>query len=333
MSRPRYRGAILAAGGGARMYPFSERCPKPLLPVCNKPMILHQIEFMASVGIHEVVVLIGHKGFEISKVLGDGSGFGVDIRYIEQKQTLGIGHAVGLLERELGNDPFLLFLGDIYFVPDRFHRIFEVYENQGGGAVLATREEENADAIRLNFAIVQSSDGRVTRVIEKPRHTPNRLKGVGIYLFDPAIFDAIRRTPRTALRDEYELTDAIQVMIDDGHPVRPANVIAEDINLTAPTDLLRANIVHAARCVPGAAMGANLLLHPQARVRNSIIGAGSEIVKPIEVANSLVFAGTRVESGVSLDRAIVTPHGLFDCRPFLELSELAVGTGPGTHAT
>ena len=127
MRERRYRGAILAAGRGTRMQPFSELFPKPLLPVCNKPVIVHQIEFMASMGIRDVVVLIGHKGYEIAKLLGDGSRYGVEIRYVEQDKMLGIGHAVGLMERELKDDPFLLFLGDIYFVSNNFHKIFDIY--------------------------------------------------------------------------------------------------------------------------------------------------------------------------------------------------------------
>ena len=322
MTTGKLRGAILAAGKGARMQPFSQRFPKPLLPVGNKPLIVHQIEFMASLGIEDIVVLIGHKGYEIARVLGDGERYGVSIRYVEQSQMLGIGHAVGLLEAEIGNDPFLLFLGDIYFVPSNFPQLLSLYKEQGGGAVLATREDE-PDKIRLNFAILQKPDGYVSRVIEKPRHAPNRLKGVGVYLFEATIFDAIRRTPRTALRDEYELTDAIQVLIDDGYPVRPANVIEKDINLTAPADLLRANMLHVHKNHTAPAISDDVRLHPGARIYNSIIGAGAEVVQPIEIANSLVFAGTRVESSVSLDRAIVTPHGLLDCRPFIEETETA----------
>jgi dTDP-glucose pyrophosphorylase len=161
----------------------------------------------------------------------------------------------------------------------------------------------------------------VTRVIEKPRHAPNKLKGVGLYLFDPAIFDAIRRTPRTALRDEYELTDAIQVLIDDGYPVYPSSVIGLDINLTAPADLLRANLCHAQLATSETAIAADVRMHPDARVRNSVLGANVEVASPIEIMNSVVFAGTRVESHATLDRAIITPLGLVDCRPLLDLSQ------------
>ena len=319
-ARP-YCGAILAAGRGSRMQPFSERHPKPLLPVCNRPMIVHQIETMRAIGIRRIVVLIGHKGYEISKVLGDGSQFGVELQYVEQTATLGIAHAVGRLEPEI-REPFLLFLGDIYFVPDRIERMFELFEEQGGGGVLATKEEHDVEAIRRNFSMHVSAEGYVTRVIEKPRHTTNRLKGVGIYLFDLSIFDAIRRTPRTALRDEYELTDAIQVMIDDGNRVRPANVIEQDINLTNPGDLLRCNLLHARRNGLDDVIGEGSSVHPGAQLENCVIGAGVTIAHPIRITNSVVFDRTRVDTAVDLDRVIFTPGGLVDCQYFIDESEL-----------
>lgn len=327
MSKRKYCGAILAAGHGTRMQPFSEKYPKPLLPVCNKPMIVHHVEFMRGLGIEKIVILIGHKGFEIAKVLGDGSRYGVDIHYVEQRTMLGIGHAVGLLEPEL-QDPFLLLLGDIYFTPDRFEEAFRLFEEREAGAVLITREEEDVQAIRRNFAILQDPSGRITRVIEKPRHAPNRLKGVGVYLFDPAIFDAIRRTPRTALRDEYELTDAIQVLIEDGYSVYPSSVISQDINLTSPADLLRANLRHANHNVASGAIATNVRLHPEARIRNTVLGPNVQIEEPIDIANSVIFEGTRVQSHGPLDRAIVTPLGLVDCRPMLDLSQIEGGQLP-----
>jgi dTDP-glucose pyrophosphorylase len=314
-------GAILAAGHGTRMQPFSERYPKPLLPVCNKPLIVHHVEFMRSIGIRKIAVLIGHKGYEIAKVLGDGKQWGVEIRYVEQRTMLGIGHAVGLLEPEI-QDPFLLFLGDIYFTPKNFQSVLDTFESRNAGGVLVTKEEDDVQAIRKNFAILQNADGQVVRVIEKPRHAPNKLKGVGIYMFDPAIFDAIRRTPRTALRDEYELTDAIQVMIDDGYRVYPESAIRADINLTTPADLLRANLLHAQEIDPASAMGENVRRHPESRIANSVVGQNAEIETPIEIRNSLVFPGTKVQSTAPLDRAIVTPHGLVDCRPWVELSQV-----------
>ena len=116
--------------------------------------------------------------------------------------------------------------------------------------------------------------------------------------------------------------DAIQVMIEDGHPVRVANVIEQDINLTSPVDLLRANMVHARRSDPALRIASNVQIHSSAQVYNSVVGCGVEIVEPISIFNSLLFPRTKVTSKVSLDRVIITPQGVIDCRPFIEVSEL-----------
>jgi dTDP-glucose pyrophosphorylase len=311
--KTKYIGVILAAGRGKRMLPFSENYPKPLLPVCNKPIIVHHIEILKSLGITDIVVLVGHKGFEISKVLGDGSNLGVSIRYVEQTSMLGIAHAVGRLESYVDR-PFLLLLGDIFFVPDDMRSMFTLLEEQGGGAVLGTKEEADPAAIRRNYAIQLNPEGFVTRVIEKPRHATNRLKGVGIYLFDLPIFDAIRRTPRTAMRDEYEITDSIQVMVQDGYPVRPANCVAEDINLTLPADLLRCNLLHASR-VPGESLlGPNHQLNVRAQLTNTIVGANVTVKHPIRITNSLLFDNCCVDSLLDLEQFIVTPETVVDCK-------------------
>jgi dTDP-glucose pyrophosphorylase len=307
-----YVGVILAAGRGRRMAPFSDNYPKPLLPVCNKPIIQHHIEILKDLGITDLVILVGHRGFQISKVLGDGTNMGVSLRYVEQTSALGIAHAVGRLEPHIDR-PFLLLLGDIFFVPGDLRQMFTLFEEQGGGAVLGTKEELDSGAIRRNYAIQLSSDGYVVRVIEKPRHATNRLKGVGIYLFDLPIFDAIRRTPRTAMRDEYEITDSIQVMIQDGYPARPANCVLDDVNLTVPADLLRCNLMHASRVPREWLIGPNHHVNDQAQIHNCIIGSNVTIEHPIRITNSLIFDNCCVSAIRDFERFIVTPELMVDC--------------------
>lgn len=317
MTRNRYMGVILAAGRGSRMAPFSENYPKPILPVCNKPMIEYQIETMRNLGIRELIVLVGHKGFEISKILGDGSRLGVSLHYVEQTSTLGIAHAVGRLEPHVDR-PFLLFLGDIFFIPQAMGDMFRLFEEQGGGAVLATKDENDPAAIRKNFSITLGTDGFATRVIEKPRHAQNRLKGVGIYLFDLTVFDAIRRTPRTAMRDEYEITDSIQVMIQDGYPVRPCNAVVEDINLSTPADLLACNLLQARSLPAEALIGRDTRVHEMARLERCVVGDDVEVSHPIHISNSVIFDHTCVRSNSDLKNYILTPDCIVDCGPWIQ---------------
>ncbi len=309
-------GVILAAGKGTRMLPFSERFPKPILPIGGKPLLIHQIEAIRDLGITEIVVVIGHLGYEIVRTLGDGSDLGVRLHYAEQEETLGIAHALGRLERQVQR-PFLLFLGDIFFETEKLD---EMVKRLGSGernecaAVLAVKRESDAQAIQRNFVVhVDEVDGRVSRVIEKPRHPQTDLKGCGLYAFGPAFFDAVRRTPRTAMRDEYEITDAIQIFIDDGWRVEAAEVVREDLNLSFPCDLLKLNLHYLQTRGLDKIIGEDVELTAGCSIHNSVVMDGVRIEHPIEVSDALIFPGTKIARQGPVRRMIVTPEDMVHC--------------------
>lgn len=305
--------AILAAGKGTRMLPFSTHYPKPLLPICNKSLIQHQIEMVRDIGITEFLVVIGHLGYEIAQAMGDGSRFDVRIRYVEQTEMLGIANALGQLEPHVSS-PILLLLGDIFFVPADLERMIHSFQQREAKAVLAVKKEESPEAIRRNFTVLVDEQGLVRRVVEKPRHPATNIKGCGLYLFDLNVFDAIRRTPRTAMRDEYEITDTIQIMIDDGLPVVPESVIRWDLNLTAPDDVLRCNLFQLERLGLGSVVADGARVHERAELDRAVVGAGASIRHPIRVTNSLIFPGTHVTAEHDVDGFIITPEHQIDCR-------------------
>jgi glucose-1-phosphate thymidylyltransferase len=303
-------GVILAAGKGARIHPFSERYPKPILPILGKPLIQHQVECMREIGVRRVIVVIGHRGFEIVRTLGDQRDLGVEIEYVDQGPTLGIAHAVSKLET-LVDRAFMLFLGDIFFLHDDLSRMVAMLGAEDVRGVLAVKEEPSPESIRRNFVVLEDGDGFVKRVIEKPRYPPSRLKGCGLYLFDPMFFDAVRRTPRTAMRDEYEITDAIQIFLDDGHRVRAARVIRDDLNLSYPSDLIDINLkLLGDRNL----IGHDVRLAPGCTVEHSIIMDGAAIEKPIAVRDSLIFPGVTMSGSADLYRAIVISDQVIECR-------------------
>jgi dTDP-glucose pyrophosphorylase len=235
-------GIILAAGKGSRMQPFSDFCPKSVLPIMGKPIVVHQLEMMRELGIRRVVIVVGHLGYQLVNAVSRSSvASDLKVDYVDQKETLGIAHALGTLEPHV-DGASLMFLGDIYFITDRLAEMMKLYEDPDVGAVLAAKVESDPKAVSRNFAVYENDAGFVTRVIEKPRHARTDLKGCGLYLFGPEIFDAIRRTPRTAMRDEYEITDSIQILINDDVGVRAARVIDDDLNLTIANDLLSINL-------------------------------------------------------------------------------------------
>lgn len=299
-------GVILAAGKGSRMYPFSERLPKSLLPVVNRPLLGHQLEHMAAAGIRKVIIVIGYYGFEIVRKIGDGSEWGLRIEYVDQEETLGIAHALSRLEN-LIDRPFLLFLGDVFFHAKGLKDMLTpIIEGRAQG-VLAAKRETDPQALRRNFAIILGPEGNARRVIEKPRFAGTDLKGCGLYAFDLHVFDAVRRTPRTAARNEYEITDSIQLMIQDGNRVEVMDRIEADLNLTYPEDLLTANRIEMKRLGIERMVGENFSGPPEKNIERSVIGNGVTLPKSIHVRDSIIFSGVRIEEPLDLDHVIITP--------------------------
>jgi dTDP-glucose pyrophosphorylase len=305
-------GVILSAGKGSRLDPFNAHYPKPLLPIGNKPIMQHHLELFRSLGIKRCSIVVGHLMDRIINHFGRGRDLGLEINYVEQEQILGIAHAVGRVEPHV-EGPFVLCLGDIFYLASGMERMVARYREGDVAAVLAVKQEDDPEMVRRNFSVQLDADGLVTRVIEKPRNPPNSLKGCGIYLFGPEVFDAIRRTPRTALRDEYEITSSIQILIDDGLRVAVESVIDWDLNVTFPGDLLDGNIAYLER------LGLDNLVDPTATVgpgvslERCIVGADARLEGPRRLRDSVVLPGTTVPAGEDLHRALVSQNLVRRC--------------------
>lgn len=316
-ANPEFEGVILAAGRGTRMQPFSERYPKPLLPILNRPLIGHQIEYLKSLGIRKVFIVIGHLGYEIALAMGRGAEYGVEIEYVEQRDSMGIAHALVQLERRLVK-PFVLLLGDIYFEVDQAVNPIEIMLQSRASSVLAVMHEPNPKVIERNFAVHMDDAAVVSRVVEKPRFARSKWKGCGIYLFDSNFFDAVRRTPRSAARNEYELTDAIQTFIDDGAKVVAAPMMKCDINLTFPYDLLLANLRALHIIKQDNLIAADARIHPEAQLEGCIIGPRAEIALPISLRRTVILPDVNLRTKEWVDRAVVTPDRVVDCRYWID---------------
>ncbi len=298
-------GVILAAGKGARMYPFSERSPKPILPILNRPLLTHQIEVMRDCGIAEIHIVVGHLGYQVASTFGDGSQYGVRIHFVEQESTLGLAHAVGALEARV-QLPFLLMLGDIYFhLKAPLRPLLDEVLSGRINANLVSMYEPDPAMVRRNFVIDADEGGRVRKVIEKPRYVDSQLKGCGLYVFDQHIFDAIRRTPRTAMRDEYEITDSIQILINDGYAVRHHPVVERDLNLTKPDDLLTINLIELGRRGLSQLVGDRVTAPEGVRIERSVIGDRVIIRHPIRITNSVIMPNVVVDSAHDLDSVVM----------------------------
>jgi glucose-1-phosphate thymidylyltransferase len=298
-------GVILAAGKGARMYPFSERRPKPILPILNRPLLSHQIEVMRECGLSEIHIVVGHLGYQVARAFGDGSEHGVQIHFVEQESTLGLAHAVGALESRV-QLPFVLMLGDIYFhLKAPLRPLMDQVLSGEVNANLVSMFEPDPEMMRRNFVIQADETGRVHRVIEKPRYVDSQLKGCGLYVFDQHIFDAIRRTPRTAMRDEYEITDSIQILINDGWTVHHHPIVERDLNLTKPEDVLAINLIELDRRGLPHLVADRVTLPTGTVVDRSIIGDGVLVRHPIRIVNSVILPNAVVDVRHDLDGVVM----------------------------
>jgi glucose-1-phosphate thymidylyltransferase len=231
------KGVLLAGGKGTRLRPITHTGPKQLVPVANKPVIQYAIEDLKNAGITDIGVVLGNKGREaIQDRLGDGSEFGVDITYIVQGDPLGLAHAVGCAREFVGDDDFVVYLGDNMLkqgIADLVES-FERGEYDAGIALQSVGEPE-----QFGVAAVDES-GAVTQLVEKPDDPPSTLALIGIYVFSPVVFDAIERL-EPSWRGEYEITEAIQTLLNDGRAVDSLVIEGWWKDTGKPADVLEAN--------------------------------------------------------------------------------------------
>lgn len=290
-------GAILAAGQGSRIRPLSEETPKPLLPLLDQPIIGWQLQRMRALEIREVYIVVGYLGEQLVDELGDGSRWGVKLHYIEQATRDGIGHAVGLLEPFIGERPFMLFLGDIFFEIKRLDAMLDVRRQHGADSVLAVSRESDHGILRRNFEVLLDDEGAVRAVHEKPAVIEGDIKGCGLYLFSHEIFESIRQTPRSALRGEIELTDSIQVHIDRGFSIYPAEIVHRDWNISIPRDLMELNLHLLELQGANAYVADSVTLPDDVVLVKSVILDGAVVSPGVRLERCLVMAGSTVAPG------------------------------------
>ncbi len=223
------KGLILSGGAGTRLRPITHTSAKQLVPVANKPILFFGLEDMAEAGIKEVGIIVGTTADEIKAAVGDGSKWGLQVTYIPQDEPLGLAHCVLIAKDFLGEDNFVMYLGDNLLRQGvkEFVDGFNAAVQRAGTPKLDSEEEAPAAQILLarvpdpeRFGVAELDEaGTVIRLVEKPEVPPSDLALVGVYLFDPSIHEAVRAI-KASPRGELEITDAIQWLIDQGRRVR-----------------------------------------------------------------------------------------------------------------
>jgi glucose-1-phosphate thymidylyltransferase len=313
------KGLILSGGKGTRLRPLTYTRAKQLVPVANKPVLFYGVEAIVAAGIREIGVVVGDTREEIQQALGDGSRFGAQITYIDQDAPRGLAHAVLISEPYLRGEPFVMYLGD-NLIADGITALVDDYRRIGCNSQILLARVANPE----QFGVAELANGTVVRLTEKPPQPRSDLALVGVYMFDETIFEAVRAI-RPSARQELEITDAIQWLVDHGKSVHPHIVSGWWKDTGKIEDMLEANRIILDTFKPrgfesvdsGCRVEGKVVVEPGAKLFQStirgpaIIGPGAEIrnafvgpytsigpdcfVESCEIENSIVLQGSRLE--------------------------------------
>jgi glucose-1-phosphate thymidylyltransferase len=230
------KALVLSGGAGTRLRPITHTSAKQLVPVANKPVLFYGLEAIAEAGITEVGVIVGDTADEIREAVGDGSRFGVKITYIPQEKPLGLAHAVAISRDFLGEDDFVMYLGDNFIVGGITGLVDEFRTERPDAQILLTKVPDPT-----SFGVAElDGDGRVVGLEEKPKEPKSDLALVGVYLFTSAVHEAVRSI-EPSWRGELEITHAIQWLIDQRRDVRSTTIAGYWKDTGNVTDMLEVN--------------------------------------------------------------------------------------------
>lgn len=233
-------GVIPAAGRGTRIsgLPLTRILPKPMLPILNKPILEYVMENMKSIGIEEVFLIVGFKKEPIIEYFGDGKDFDLNIRYIEQQTPQGIAHAISLTKNYISK-PFMVVLGDDLTIAKSLNNLVKTFQSRKALVVEGAVYENDIEILKKTCCIIYGNKGRIKEIIEKPIVPKSNMRGVGVYLFDPNVFNFIEATPISNIRNEKEITDTISLIARGGNAYA-ALLNGTNININTPSDLMKA---------------------------------------------------------------------------------------------
>jgi glucose-1-phosphate thymidylyltransferase len=314
------KGLVLSGGKGTRLRPITHTAAKQLVPVANKPILFFVLENLAHAGITDVgIVIAPETGAAIRTAVGDGSAFGIKVTWIEQDRPGGLAHAVKIARPFLGDSPFVMYLGD-NLIGTRIGDFADRFLKSQAAALILLKGVDNPSS--FGIATVDAN-GRVVKLVEKPKNPASNLALVGVYFFRPAIHDAIAKIQPSA-RGELEITDAIQYLLNAGLPVESHIVQEWWLDTGKKDDLLAANTtvldswcqrdiqgqVDAASTVAGRVQVGTGTVIERSRIRGPVI-----IGKGCRITDSMIGPFTSIADGSFVIRSTVQHAVLLDaCR-------------------
>ncbi|POX46529.1 glucose-1-phosphate thymidylyltransferase [Streptomyces sp. Ru72] len=314
------KALVLSGGSGTRLRPFSYSMPKQLIPVANTPVLVHVLRNIEELGVKEIGVVVGDRGAEIEAAIGDGSRFGARVTYLRQDAPRGLADTVAVARDFLGDDDFVMYLGDI-MLPDGIADAAAEFTARRPAAQVLVHKVADPRA----FGVVElGPDGEVQRLVEKPEHPRSDLALCGVYFFTSAVHEAVA-TIAPSPRGELEITDAVQWLLTHGADVRAHRYAGYWKDTGRVEDVLECNrhlLDRAARSVSGTVdqdseLVGEVVVEPGARIVRSritgpvIVGAGSLVQDSrlgpyTSVGRDCVVHGSRLEDSIALDGASVT---------------------------
>jgi len=280
------KALILSGGKGTRLRPITYTSAKQLVPVANRPVLFRAIDQVVEAGITELGIVVGDTAPDIKAAVGDGRHWGAQVTYIRQEAPLGLAHAVKVSEEFIGNERFVMFLGD-NVIEGGIGDLVEQFSANSWNAQIVLTRVPNPE--HLGVAVLDD-EGRVVRLVEKPEEPVSDLALVGIYMFDHHILEAVKAiTP--SWRGELEITDAIQYLLDRGYKVHPHIHTGWWIDTGKMEDMLDANRLVLDELKP----------HVEGYVdRNSTltgkvtVEVGAEIINSVIRGPAIIGEGTRI---------------------------------------
>jgi len=324
------KGLILSGGKGTRLRPITHTSAKQLVPVANKPVLFYGLEALADAGIRDIGIVVGDTQAEIRAAVGDGSAWGVRVTYIEQDAPRGLAHAVLISESFLGDEPFVMYLGD-NLLKHSIARFVQEFEREKPAAQILLARVPDPQM----FGVAELQGGRVVRLVEKPKKPTSDLALVGVYMFGKAVFESVKRIKPSA-RNELEITEAIQDLIDRGLEVRPHIVEGWWKDTGKLEDLLDANrlildtidrridgtvdadsrvegkvIVERGATIERSVVRGPVIIGADARVSGAYIGPFTAIgngveLKDTEIEHSIVLEGAKItDLGTRIEDSLI----------------------------
>jgi len=282
------KALVLAGGSGTRLRPITHTSAKQLVPVANKPILFYGLEALAAAGITEAGIIVGETEREIREAVGDGADFGLDVTYLRQEAPLGLAHAVLIARDYLADDDFVMYLGDNFVFDGITSLVEEFREERPDARILLTKV---ADPSAFGVAVLDD-DGCVSSLEEKPEKPGSDLAVAGVYLFTPAVHEAVRAIAPSR-RGELEITDAIQWLIDQGRDVRPAMITGYWKDTGNVADMLEVNCT--------------LLERMEGRVEGRVDEA-SEIIGRVRIDAGAEVRGSRIVGPVTIGPGAVVEN-------------------------